>query len=88
MTSELIKFNINQIVRVKLTDHGRKIHRQQFRKFNAQFPNGTFKYDPPKEDEDGWSRWQLWDLIETFGSHVGVCKLLPFETEIELDPST
>jgi len=88
MTSETIKFNINQTVRVKLTEHGRRIHRQ-FRELNARLPlKGTFKYTPPKEDEEGWSRWQLWELMERFGEHCGMCKTLPFETEIELDPST
>lgn len=30
--------NINEYVRVRLTDHGRKVHRENYEKLRAQFP--------------------------------------------------
>jgi hypothetical protein len=80
-------FNINERVRVKLTDHGRKIHREDHEAFWSQQPEhvqARFPYKPPKEDAEGWSEWQMHNLMELFGSHVGVAKELPFETTIQL----
>ena len=87
MGTKFIPFNVNNLVRVKLTDEGRRIHRQQFRKLNATLKiTSNMKYLPPVEDSDGWSSWQLWVLIETFGEHTGVCKQ-PFECDIEFEVS-
>ncbi len=79
-----MKFNINNTVRVKLTDHGRKIHHFQHLELNKQMPRTRVPYRAPTEDAEGWSEWQLWHLIETFGPHVGMGMKQPFETEIEI----
>jgi hypothetical protein len=77
-------FNVNESVKVKLTDFGREIHYRQWQAIMPHLP-----YRPPTEDEDGWSKWQLWDLMSQFGAHVGLGMRLPFEAAIELpDPST
>jgi hypothetical protein len=78
-----MKININTSVRVKLTDEGRRIHRAQHDKLYAFVPN-PYTYRAPPEDSDGWSTWQLWVLMNTFGPklHNG-CKM-PFETEIDI----
>lgn len=65
-----MKFNINDTVRVRLTDYGRAALRGEFK--------------PPKQDEDGWSDWQLWALMQAFGDRVNVGFPLCFETEIEI----
>lgn len=84
MVKIFVPFNINETVRVKLTDHGRKIHREHFRKLNATIPvTADLKYMPPKEDAEGWSEWQMWCLMEAFGPHIGMCREQPFETSIE-----
>ena len=69
-----LPFNINHEVLVRLTDKGRKIV--------AEDPDGAYPYT---EDENGWSKWQLWVLMQVFGQHCwnGV-KELPFETEIKV----
>jgi len=69
-----MKFNINDRVRVKLTKVGRDILKSD---------NGAF-HIPKKEDADGWSSWQLWVLMQTFGGHSMGGMDLPFETEIEI----
>lgn len=87
--SNFIKFNINYYVRVKLTDHGRKLHRQQYRELYNQLPiTAMTPYTPPKEDDEGWSKWQLWDLMQRFGPYICISKPPPFETEIEFDVQT
>lgn len=70
--TEKINFNINHNVWVRLTDKGRLIARKDS--------------DWRPEEKDGWSKWQLWDLINTFGDfcYLGAAKL-PFETEILIE---
>jgi hypothetical protein len=79
--------NINNFVRVKLTDFGRKIHREEHERFVKQFPgvHSLSEYTAPKEDDRGWSKWQLWCLMETFGEHCVMGHLPPFETTIEIE---
>ena len=77
-----IKFNINEMVRVRLTDYGRKIDRERFEKIKADTGH-SLSYKPKKES-DGWSRWQMWVLMETFGEHCTWGEL-PFETNIILE---
>lgn len=83
-----MRFNINEIVRVKLTDHGRAVHAADHAMFWASLASSkgikTPEYQPPKEDADGWSKWQLWDLMGTFGAHTGLCRVPCFETTIEI----
>lgn len=85
MNKNLVKFNVNDNVRVRLTDRGRAIHRDRFRKLNAVLPlNANYKYTPPKEDNEGWSTWQMWNLMSIFGDYLGQGQELPFETTIEI----
>ena len=76
-----IKFNVNDRVRVKLTDRGREIHDE----FWCDHPIPLARvYSPPKEDDEGWSEWQLWVLMETFGPELGyILDEPPFEPNIE-----
>lgn len=84
MSKKYINFNINDAVRVKLTDFGRGIHKQQFDDLANRFPSVQYSYTPPKEDKDGWSEWQGWVLMETFGEHIGLGGPNPFETTIQI----
>lgn len=84
-----MKFNINNYVRVKLNDRGKEILKREYEKMVADNPRLTqfesFKeFKLPKEDEDGWSKWQLWSLMETFGGYISLGCVVPFETEIEI----
>jgi hypothetical protein len=74
-------FNVNHYVYVRLTDRGRQIHRERF---EAVFAGTKIKYSAPVENADGWSKWQLWDLMNVFGEHVRLGVELPFECEIEI----
>ena len=44
-------------------------------------------YRPPDEDKDGWSRWQLWVLMETFGDVTGMSRPNCFDLNIEFETS-
>ncbi len=63
-------FNVNDYVYVRLTTTGRNILKE--------------KNITAEEDEDGWSKWQLWTLMNTFGENVFNGCSLPFETKIRL----
>jgi len=63
--------NVNSTVRVKLTDHGRAVYQKHWG-------------EPPKEDADGWSTWQLWVLMQAFGPHITFGFTSLFDPEIEV----
>lgn len=79
----MMEFNINEYVAVRLTDEGRAEHKRQHDELNAQFTK-KLDYRPPKEDEEGWSKWQAWVLINTFGHMVDMGSMPPFETTIRV----
>jgi hypothetical protein len=89
MNKKLVPFNINDYVRVKLTDYGRYIHMRQFyENYSGVHTLGekqSIKYSPPKEDREGYSRWQLWNLMSTFGEYMGLGFENLFETSIEFE---
>ncbi len=81
-----MKFNINQYVRVRLTDAGRAAHRKWWDDL-FQSPQLKSKYSPPKEDAEGWSRWQLHILMHELGPALCPGFPVPFETEIIIEES-
>lgn len=82
----LAEFNINGYVYVKLTDAGRKEIRRRTEELEDYYnkPRGTFS-DHKEEDADGWSKWQMHELMNTFGEMTTVGSELPFETTIRLE---
>lgn len=78
-----MKFNINDCVRVKLTQVGRDILEQHHREMCASLSD-YLPYIPKEEDAEGWSSWQLWILMRNFGGLTMGGMDLPFETEIEI----
>lgn len=69
-----MEFNLNYKVRVRLTDHGRKLHREDHERFwmSVDRLDMARDYHPPVEDADGWSEFQLWVLMNTFGQFMGM----------------
>ena len=82
-----MEFNINDTVRVKLTDHGREVHASDRASFYLALGIEIPPYTPPKEDAEGWSEWQLWVLMEAFGPHTHLGSKNCFETTITLLPA-
>jgi hypothetical protein len=78
-------FNINNHVRVRLTDLGRQIHRADYDDLVKLCGHVPYPYTPVAEDKDGWSEWQAWCLMSLFGKHLGNGRPLPFETVIRIE---
>jgi hypothetical protein len=79
-----MKFNINNNVRVKLTDAGKEILRRQFDEMNKTFPKAFGEFKLPEEDQEGWSEWEMSTLMQYLGKHIVAGYQLPFETDIEI----
>lgn len=84
MNTTATKFNVNDYVRVKLKPNGREILRKKHELLNARYPKAKLHYREPLEDSDGWSKWQLWELMSKFGEHIHLGCDAPFETTIEI----
>ena len=70
-------FNINSEVKVKLTEKGKSI-----------FSNNVGYIGYPRtltEDEQGYSTWQFWVLMQEFGEHMYNGNDNCFETTILID---
>lgn len=79
------KLNINDKVKVKMTEYGKQCLVRNYEKLSREV--GTQVNPPSKNgDQDGWSEWQLWHLIQEFGPHMALDGALPFETTILLIP--
>jgi hypothetical protein len=81
---EVLAFNVNDNVRVRLTDAGRLHHRRQHDKLRREYPS-IGRYRPPKADAEGYTSWQLWDLMKTFGPIISMGSPPPFEMDIRID---
>lgn len=82
--STLTKFNINNKVAVRLTDYGRTCLRKNYDQLNAACGGRLMHpFKLPEETVDGWSEWQMHDLMNQLGEYVGPCfGDTPFEPEI------
>jgi hypothetical protein len=82
-----IRFNINHDVRVKLTRHGedclKKNYEELAKRYAGKLP---WAFQLPESDSDGWTRYQMHDLMAQFGPHLYCGAEIPFETEIEILP--
>ncbi|NIH77359.1 hypothetical protein FHV99_004611 [Ochrobactrum sp. P20RRXII] len=80
-----IDFNINNHVRVRLTDDGKAILAAQYESLRTSFPKLP-PHAPKQEDEDGYASFQMWDLMQSFGSHIHLGSTrLPFQTSIRFE---
>ena len=82
-------FNTNNTVKVKLTELGKKMLEKDHNAFwSAQGAGGMldkYPYEPPKEDENGYVKFQLWSLMYQLGKyHILGCEL-PIDTVILID---
>lgn len=74
------KFNMNDSVKIKLTNKGIDILKEQYNELKKYYPNiGEFQLNLDKE---GYYKQQLWSVMQIFGRDIGMGNELPFETEI------
>lgn len=69
--------NLNDYIKVKLTEFGRKIYRSSFVSLGLPEPRINV-------DEDGYTRFQIHDFISVFGEHIHIGCELPCETNIQI----
>lgn len=77
-----IDFNINEYVLVKLTEEGKRLLREDHYKFWESVGRKDYPYIEPKEDYYGYSKWQLWNLMEKLGRYCSLGCEVPFDTNI------
>ena len=69
---EPVRINLNELIKVKLTDWGKEIYYHQYDRTNQIVGRKVCKPMFPKEDENGYTEFQLWYFIELYGEHMGI----------------
>ena len=64
--------NLNEPIKVKLTDWGKEIFYHQYDNLNAACGREICKPRYPKVDKDGYTMFQLWCFMELYGPHMGM----------------
>lgn len=67
-----MKINLNELVKVKLTDLGKEIFYHRYDKINKAVGREVCKPRYPTEDENGYTKFQLWDFIQLYGEYIGM----------------
>ena len=67
-----MRLNLNDNIKVKLTEHGKDIYYHQYDRTNAFWGRELCKPSYPKIDEDGYTTFQLWHFMELYGVHIGM----------------
>lgn len=70
----MVKINLNEYVKVHLTDLGKEIYYHQVDTINDAYGKIVIEPKFPTEDSDGYTEFQLWDFIRLYGPHIGMCK--------------
>lgn len=82
-------FNINDYVKVKLTDEGLKIleeqHNELLKKMTPDAAADLGSFVAPEVDEEGYSQIQLYELMYHFGKYMRMSNSkIPFEMDIQI----
>lgn len=64
------KININEYVKVKLTDYGKEIFYHQYDNLNKAFGKEIIKPSYPTVDSDGYTSFQLWYFMNLYGRYI------------------
>ena len=67
-----MKINLNEYIKVKLTDLGKDIYYHRFDTLNDYYGREVLKPRFPKEDENGYTKFQLWEFISLYGQYIGM----------------
>ena len=77
-----IKINLNDFIKVKLTETGKEIFNHRFDDLNKKLGKEVYKNISLKVDENGYVEFQLWDFMQIYGSYMymaGPTVISPFE---------
>lgn len=76
-------FNVNEEVLVKLTEFGKiQLCKDHYEFWVQSGVKNIPEFHLPKEDSFGYSKWQLWDLMQRLGKYCGLGNKLPFDTDV------
>lgn len=75
----------NGKVSVKLNDDGRQLLNTISDGICLSNPRLSGRKLFPQDDENGWSRWVLWDFMHTFGPHLSLGSPTYFD-EMRVEP--
>lgn len=78
------KLNLNDYVYVHLTEEGLKVLKERYEALKAKYPYIGPYYDRPIDD-DGYTRFQLWELMEIFGEYIKFNARLVFDPNIMIE---
>lgn len=65
-----LRINLNEEVKVKLTDLGKEIYYHRYDDLNERAGREVIRPSFPKVDADGYTRFQLWDFINLYVNHI------------------
>ena len=71
--------NLNSFIYVRLTDDGKHIYYHQCDEINKQYGKEVVKPEWPEVDENGFTRFQLWEFIELYGPFTHMAWPSPIE---------
>lgn len=79
-----MKFNLNHDVRVKLTPFGIQKLEEDHNRINASCNGALGPFVPPQVDAEGWSKMQMWVVMNKLGPYFINGGPVPLETEIDI----
>ena len=69
---EHIRINLNEPIKVKLTDYGKEIYYHQYDRINQIAGREICKPKFLKEDKNGYAEFQLWRFMELYAEYMGM----------------
>lgn len=84
-----VMVNFNDEVKVKLTEAGINILKREHQQNAKHYNDRGFTYPEfeLKVDEEGWSSFQLWHLMNLFGNHMYPSMAQPFGAMVVIPKS-
>lgn len=75
MNAHFKRTNLNCYIKVRLTEHGERVHRKHYEVYGI---TATL----PGADADGFRQFQMWDFMSIFGGEMGMGFTLPCEMDV------
>lgn len=72
MENNAIRINLNDWIKVKLTDFGKEIYAHQYDRINRMLGEKNWELKYPEEDENGYTEFQLWEFMELYSKWMGM----------------
>ncbi len=69
---EEIRINLNESVKVKLTDFAKEIYYHKYDDVNKRYGKEVCKPSFPEKDENGYSTFQLWNFMNLYGEYISI----------------